>query len=115
MVMAGVFGLAMWGIIIPVVLFVLLWRKRKRLQDEDVMKKYGPLFSKYKDRDYLFEFVHLAKKLFLAAVAILVLKRSATQLVVSLVGLAAFNLYFLWRRPYTETALNVLYGPSESV
>ena len=77
---------------IPLVTFLMLFRNRHRLNDASVKAELGDLFMKYEDRWYFWESVLMLQKCLLTGAMCAIAPGSPIQLVVALLGCAAYLL-----------------------
>ena len=77
---------------IPLMTFLMLFRNRHRLNDSLVKAKFGDLFMKYEERWYFWESVLMLQKCLLTGAMCAIAPGSPIQLVVALLGCAAYLL-----------------------
>ena len=63
-------ALLIWGLGIPCISFVFLFKNRKNLLSEESQLKYGYLFMGYKRSRYYWEFVIVYRKILIAIVSV---------------------------------------------
>ncbi|KAL4483835.1 hypothetical protein ABPG72_006210 [Tetrahymena utriculariae] len=95
-----------WSFLIPLILFIILWRKAESLDDIKVKLKYGFLFKEYKR--WYWEFVKMTQK-----ISIIIVLNFYFQ-DISVKGLVCFEIIIIYGRlakslqPYKEQVLNRL-------
>jgi len=104
----GSAGLVLYGFGIPLGSFLVLWYRRKRLDDAKVKAKYGFLYNQYKPATWYWETVTLLRKVVLALIAVLLATQGTgvqvTASIVLLVGcLVAHMLYLPHKLPLLNT------------
>ena len=104
---------------IPLLYFVLLWKHRKVLSNEDQMKKEAEdhfpttghilfLVEAYKYEYYWFEVLECVRRLLLAAIVGIVSKDAAAAPVMGILVSLAFVVVFTNLKPYKENDISTL-------
>ena len=96
-------SLIVWGLGIPLVSMMLVFKHRKRLDHEPTMLKFSYFFNGYREKYYLWEFVILFRKILIIGIAIMLVNFSFTIQI-----LTAFALMFVF------VIIQIIYMPFHS-
>lgn len=103
-------GVILWGILIPFIIFILVYINRKNLHQHKFKYRYGFLITGYLRKRFYWEFVILSKKFVLVILTIIMQSGYSPSfqsilLVASLIIYLILHVYF---RPYVTEELNHL-------
>jgi len=94
--LAATGGLIVYGLGFPLVLFILLYRRKTRLLQQDTIQKYGFLYNGFEIRYYYFESFYMLRKV------VILLLAAAPTMYVRMVGMASAAWTFVLLHLYTE-------------
>jgi hypothetical protein len=93
---------------IPLVIFIVLYRNRKRIQqnpdDKELKALYGSLYSQYEPRYWYFEIVQMLRKMVLTGVLVLVVDGSSTQVAFGMLVCFSYLVLFINLVPFVNDA-----------
>jgi len=97
--------LLIFGIILPAILFGVLMKNSKKLQERNFISKYLFIYASYKPTHYYWEFIILFRKslIFLLFTIFYAKSLQGTLIFTVILGFAAFHVK---RPPYNERSLN---------
>ncbi|OMJ69726.1 hypothetical protein SteCoe_32468 [Stentor coeruleus] len=103
-----VFGVSVWGIAVPLYVFIRLYKMRKNLYFNEAKYKFGFLFNGYRHSRYYWEFVILAKKFIIVLLTVFMQADYSANLqsvfiITFLIICFILQLYF---KPYINEDLN---------
>eukprot|EP01061_Rhynchopus_euleeides_P018442 TRINITY_DN3051_c0_g1_i3.p1 TRINITY_DN3051_c0_g1~~TRINITY_DN3051_c0_g1_i3.p1 ORF type:complete len:552 (+),score=234.54 TRINITY_DN3051_c0_g1_i3:180-1658(+) len=94
-----------YGVGIPALAFLQIWRRRKRLQTKAVVSTLGFLYSGYRRRWYFWECVTLLRKMLLVFIVVFLVRYPSYQLYAAAWLMGAFTLLNVLVRPYKDSNL----------
>ncbi|OMJ70693.1 hypothetical protein SteCoe_31281 [Stentor coeruleus] len=107
-VWSSTFGVVVWGIAVPLYVFIKLYKMRKNLYFNEAKYKFGFLFNGYRHSRYYWEFVILAKKFIIVLLTVFMQSGYSSNLqsvfiITFLIICFILQLYF---KPYINEDLN---------
>jgi hypothetical protein len=103
-------GLFIWGILVPGLIFLQLFRNRRNLHIHKIKYRYGFLFSGYLRKRYFWEFVIIGKKFILVVLTIIMQSDydPTIQSLLLITSLLVFLVLHVHFNPYITKELNNL-------
>ena len=101
-------SLIFWGIALPWICLLVLYKNRKKLGNTKVRKRYGFLFNGYTKKEFYWEFIILYRKILIIYTSVFLANLTSVSIqALTVMGLLIISLVIqLKYSPFIETELN---------
>jgi len=93
-------ALGFWGIVVPLAIFVIIFRSRNKLDNPKTRIRYGGIINSYKPEAYYWNFVIMVFKLILL-VSLIFIKTTSTAYLTGCIVIVAYYIIFNHMQPYS--------------